>query len=116
MTGKAMMVVMVKVVLIDMGIEMRATKVCVLYTEWCHLILSFRYVRKNGRDPDHGQYANVNIMTSGCVVCVRYHHPPSSYIGVFVPPSPTNCIYFNGSSRFLRQMISMPLWICKAHV
>ena len=44
MTGKAMVVVIVKVVLIDMGIEMRATTVCVLYTEWCQLILFFRYV------------------------------------------------------------------------
>ena len=52
-----MVVVMVKVVLIDMGIEMRATTVCVLYTEWRHLILSFRYATKNARDPDDGQYA-----------------------------------------------------------
>ena len=46
MTGKATVVVMVKVVLLDMGIEMRATTVCVLCTEWRHLILSFRYARK----------------------------------------------------------------------
>ena len=71
MTGKAIVVVMVKVVLSDMGIEMRATKVCVLYTEWCHLIQSFRYATKNGRDPDHGQYVNVNIMTSVWVCSVR---------------------------------------------
>ena len=42
MTGKAIVVVMVKVVLIDMGIEMRATTVCVLYTKWCQLILPFQ--------------------------------------------------------------------------
>ena len=69
---------MVKVVLIDMGIEMTATKVCVLYTAWCHLILSFRYVTKNGHDSDDDQYVNVYIMTSGCVVYEHARHAPST--------------------------------------
>jgi len=41
-----MVVVMVKMGLIKRGIAIRATTVCVLCTEWRHLILSFRYVRK----------------------------------------------------------------------
>ena len=82
---------MVKVVLIDMGIEMRATTVCVLYTAWCHLILPFRYVTKNSHDSDDGQYVNVYIMTSGCVVYVHAPTAPSTApfpvpVVVAVPP------------------------------